>query len=257
MNYYQILNVELDATPEQIKAQYRKLAFQYHPDHNKTPEAQTQFIEITKAYDVLIDTELRKQYDTYLTILLLQAASAYHEIKNGATPTPYKRTKNPNTKRKKNELVFSDKTIHRGYIFSIIGMLFSLVIFIDYFLPTYKVNQTVLNFYRPPIGSQKLVTQKFTIPLNEYVNPMYFKTNTALAIHLTPTLRIVKTVELQNNNVAFNPDYGIYSTFIFFPIVILLISLNGIFFEHEPYYIISSGLINAILLVITVLLILI
>ncbi|GEM_PF-1160261 len=62
-NYYEILGVSSNATVEEIKKQFRKLAHQYHPDKNKSTDAASRFIEITEAYEVLRDTVSREQYD--------------------------------------------------------------------------------------------------------------------------------------------------------------------------------------------------
>ncbi len=65
-DYYAVLGVSKDASPEEIKKQYRKLAMQYHPDRNKgNKEAEERFKEINEAYAVLSDPEKRKQYDTF------------------------------------------------------------------------------------------------------------------------------------------------------------------------------------------------
>ena len=65
-DYYQILGLNKDASQEQIKAAYRKLAFQYHPDRNKEdPAAAEKMKELNEAYAVLSDPVKRKEYDTY------------------------------------------------------------------------------------------------------------------------------------------------------------------------------------------------
>ena len=65
-DYYRILGVAKDASPDVIKKQYRKLAMQYHPDHNKEDkEAEEKFKRINEAYAVLSDPKKRKQYDTF------------------------------------------------------------------------------------------------------------------------------------------------------------------------------------------------
>ncbi len=64
-DYYQILGVSRNATQEEIKEAYRKLALKYHPDVNKSKEAEEKFKEITEAYAVLSDEEKRRKYDMY------------------------------------------------------------------------------------------------------------------------------------------------------------------------------------------------
>jgi molecular chaperone DnaJ len=63
-DYYEMLGVSRNATQDEIKNAYRKLALQYHPDRNKSPEAEGKFKEMSEAYAVLADQEKRRQYDT-------------------------------------------------------------------------------------------------------------------------------------------------------------------------------------------------
>jgi molecular chaperone DnaJ len=62
-DYYATLGVTRDATPEEIKRSYRKLARELHPDVNPDPSTQERFKEITAAYEVLSDPEKRQMYD--------------------------------------------------------------------------------------------------------------------------------------------------------------------------------------------------
>ncbi|MDH3004234.1 MAG: J domain-containing protein [Candidatus Shikimatogenerans sp. JK-2022] len=66
-DYYNILGVSRDATIEDIKKAYRKLAIKYHPDKNPNnkKEAEEKFKEAAEAYSVLSDNNKRKQYDKY------------------------------------------------------------------------------------------------------------------------------------------------------------------------------------------------
>ena len=62
-DYYKILGVSRDASQEDIKRAYRKLAHKYHPDVSKAPDAETKFKEMKEAYEVLGDPEKRRAYD--------------------------------------------------------------------------------------------------------------------------------------------------------------------------------------------------
>ncbi|MDE1861433.1 MAG: molecular chaperone DnaJ [Thaumarchaeota archaeon] len=64
-DYYEVLGIQKNASPDEIKSQYRKLALKFHPDRNKSPEAAEHFKEISEAYAVLSDAEKRKVYDAY------------------------------------------------------------------------------------------------------------------------------------------------------------------------------------------------
>ena len=62
-DYYGTLGVAKDATPEQLKRAYRKLARELHPDVNQEPNAQERFREVTTAYEVLSDPKKRQIVD--------------------------------------------------------------------------------------------------------------------------------------------------------------------------------------------------
>ncbi len=64
-DYYEVLGVARSASDEKIKRAFRKLAFQYHPDHNRDDEAADRFKEINEAYEVLSDHERRETYDRF------------------------------------------------------------------------------------------------------------------------------------------------------------------------------------------------
>ncbi|GAA9734361.1 DnaJ family protein [Helicobacter pylori] len=62
---YQTLDVSESANQDEIKKSYRRLARKYHPDLNKTKEAEEKFKEINAAYEILSDEEKRRQYDQF------------------------------------------------------------------------------------------------------------------------------------------------------------------------------------------------
>jgi molecular chaperone DnaJ len=64
-DYYDVLGIPKNASTEDIKTAFRKLARQYHPDVSKEPDAEEKFKEINEAYGVLSDPEKRRRYDQF------------------------------------------------------------------------------------------------------------------------------------------------------------------------------------------------
>ena len=64
-NYYEILGVKINASPEEIKKNFRELAKKTHPDKTKENSEQ-EMIKINKAYEILSDVESKEKYDKYM-----------------------------------------------------------------------------------------------------------------------------------------------------------------------------------------------
>jgi len=64
-NYYEVIGVSKDATPDEIKKKFRELAMKTHPDKTKE-DSENEMAELNKAYEILSDKERREKYDRYL-----------------------------------------------------------------------------------------------------------------------------------------------------------------------------------------------
>lgn len=64
-DYYDVLGVSKSASDAELKSAYRKMALQWHPDRNKSTEAEAKFKEINEAYQVLSDSQKKAQYDQF------------------------------------------------------------------------------------------------------------------------------------------------------------------------------------------------
>lgn len=64
-DFYKILGINKSASDNEIKKAYKKLAFQYHPDKNNSPDAESKFREISEAYEVLSNSDKRRMYDNF------------------------------------------------------------------------------------------------------------------------------------------------------------------------------------------------
>jgi DnaJ-related protein SCJ1 len=78
-NYYEVLGVDKDSSKKAIKKAYKNLSKKYHPDKNKEPDAQDKFVELAKAYEVLIDDEKRRVYDQYGEAGLENGGQQFHD----------------------------------------------------------------------------------------------------------------------------------------------------------------------------------
>jgi len=64
-DYYNILELPRNASEQEIKKAYRKMALKYHPDKNKSPGAEDRFKDIAEAYEVLSDPQKREVFNKY------------------------------------------------------------------------------------------------------------------------------------------------------------------------------------------------
>ena len=69
-DYYKILGIARGATDDEIKKAYRKMAVKWHPDKNKSPEAEEKFKDVAMAYEVLKDKKKRDLYGEFIFLII-------------------------------------------------------------------------------------------------------------------------------------------------------------------------------------------
>src|SRR6187455_3604943 len=84
-DFYEVLGVGRNADQSEIQRAYRKLARTHHPDVNKDPGAEDRFKEISEAYDVLSDPELRRRYDAF--------GPDFRQVPDGVDPQTWARAR--------------------------------------------------------------------------------------------------------------------------------------------------------------------
>ena len=96
INYYELLGIKKDATPEEIKKAYRIQAKKWHPDLNKDKDASIISMRLNEAKEILLDSTIRKDYDKYLEELtnpsykkMKEKEQAYNNKPNNKTNDEY------------------------------------------------------------------------------------------------------------------------------------------------------------------------
>ena len=241
-DYYRILQIVPEAGEAEVKKAYRRLATQYHPDHNPAPDSNAVFQEINEAYQIIGDARQRQVYD-----LLRQ----YPEELAAYTAPPLRRP--PAAYRRHLAHLDLRPYVKPARIISRISLVFCVLLVVDFFLPRRVVTEPVVQF-RIFNRSQRLeVTtpnRVLTIPTEGGAIDIGLEKYNPLEIYLTPVLSSLVAVRLQG--VEAPADNNIYRHLVFFPMLLLVLSALGVWGRGSDETTVNFGVAAAIILLITV-----
>ncbi len=278
-NYYQVLGIDRAADVPAIKAAYRKLAVQYHPDKNKDQGAHNRFVEINEAYQVLSDPDKRLRYNYLYDSYILGIPTQRPVNSQGRTTTQarprqappmqarprhggYSRTGPPRyaraarTARIAEGIKLTTWAKNLYLLFSAACLLFVLAILADYFIPLRYTN-ALLEDYVGLINLQAVnnglggyfidvLGQKISIANPELVSER-------VTLHKTELLGFVREVTLYYQGVPLTVPaaYSVYDNFVFLPLALFITSVLGLVYRKSDLFTLRITFASLFILIIT------
>ncbi len=253
-NYYFILSLNIYASEADIKQSYRKLALQFHPDKNPSPEAEAIFKEVNEAYEVLGDPLRKVIYDQ-----MLRGAAVEEPVQEPVSthrdpryrPRPRTTTQRKPTHREE-ILAMMAANLRYALMISRLTLLFSVVLITDYTLPPVKTITEVLVENPTNRGSTfKLeLRDGKTVSVSREAARNLRKAN-KVAIYRSAWFSVPLILEDENAHYRTNIELSIYGNFIFWPILLMLTSLVGTFYWKGIEFRFNVAVVNFILLLLT------
>jgi hypothetical protein len=149
-DYYEIFDLPLGSSIDEIKKAYRKKARQYHPDLNSSPDAQDLFIRITEAYEFLIANHEKIKSDDQAYYLAMEDWRKYRQHRSRKRATAYANTSYStfkNTSFYKTTRIFDGTTIIISFIISIMVLVFTVIGY------TYRLRHPIPGLEKPSVFS--------------------------------------------------------------------------------------------------------
>lgn len=253
-DYYAILGVSSSATASEIKKAFRKLAIRYHPDKNPSASAKGHFQEINEAYDVLGDSVKRAAYDARLANPF-DAAFAPAAAPPRQRDPAYRRsrTRAPRPRGPSAGYVLMRDSLKYVLWISKIALVFTTLFFIDYFLPYRQVNDYIQQVYA--IGSRDskpsyaiLTGSGKELQVDDF-DKSGFQRGRDIRLAVTLIFGSIMTVSNPEGTYRAWVSY-MYSTHIFFPIILFVNSLLALRFRRRVEFCFNLNITASILLII-------
>ncbi len=256
-NYYFILSLNIYASDVEIKRAYRKLAVQFHPDKNKSPEAEEIFKEVNEAYEVLGDPLRKAIYDQMLrgeqAVEQTEPEPPKHrDPRYRPRPQNQQRPRRPTHREEILSMMASN--LRYALMISRLTLLFSVVLIADYSLPPVKDVTEVRSERITATRYNKSFKLEFgdgkTITVSKEAARKLVRAN-RLVIYRSAWFSVPLTIEDEQTHYKTPIEVSIYSTFIFWPILLMLTSLVGTFYWKGVEFRFNIAIVNFLLFLLT------
>lgn len=253
-NYYFILSLNIYANDTEIKQSYRRMALQFHPDKNSSPEAEAIFKEVNEAYEVLGDPLRKAIYDQ-----MLRGVPAEEQVQEPVQKhrdpryRPRPKTNAPRRATHREEiLAMMVENLRYTLMISRLTLLFSVILITDYSLPPVKTMIKVISENPTDRGNS------FKLELNDgksvnvsRAGARNLRNANRIGIYRSAWFSIPLTLEDESTHYHTDVQLSIYGNFIFWPILLLLTSLVGTFYWKGVEFRFNVGIVNFILFLLT------
>jgi curved DNA-binding protein CbpA len=257
-NYYFILSLNIYASDSEIKRAYRKLALQFHPDKNPSPEAEAIFKEVNEAYEVLGDPLRKSVYDQMLRggQVVVEQEQPQPEQPKHRDPRYRPRPKNQQRPKKPThrEEILSMMATNLRYALMIsrLTLLFSVVLITDYSMPPVKSKTEVVaenptnrgSTYKLELRDGRTVSVSREAARN-------LRHADQIAIYRSAWFSVPMSLEDERTHYRTSIQLSIYGNFIFWPILLMITSLVGTFYWKGVEFRFNVAIVNVILFLLT------
>lgn len=251
-NYYFILSLNIYANEAEVKRAYRRLAVQFHPDKNNSPEAEEIFKEVNEAYEVLGDPVKKAIYDQ-----MLRGEQVAEHIEPPKHRDPRYRPRpqapaQPRTPTHRQEiLAMMAENLRYALMVSRLTLLFSIILIADYSLPPVKTKTNVVTENPTRGSSYKLELRDGRSVSISREAAKKLRRATQITIYRSAWFSVPRALEDERTHFRTSIDLSIYGSFIFWPILLLLSSLVGTFYWKGVEFRFNVAIVNFILFILT------
>ncbi|GAL85867.1 dnaJ homolog subfamily B member 5-like [Sporocytophaga myxococcoides] len=237
-DYYKVLHLSSKASADEIKKAYRKLALQFHPDKNSTPQAKAVFQEINEAYGVLSDPVKKNNYDSSFNQSYQANTSHTGEKSNTENHRPFH--KSSGKQKFKNKDPYKHFAL-KGKFFSSFIFFFCLILCLDYLI-SQRYDNTIVE----DISSFEAQTANYTDHYNHEIRSskidFNFNSGSAntltpydtISVDITPIFGIVKSCHpASNGKLNYADGFSIYYPFTFLILLAMGASFAALFVKSS------------------------